>query len=203
MTIYIDLDGTMLDIKKRYYKAYEELVGPDALTREEYWDRRSLEGSNEAILKRQGFSVNAMNKFAEKWLQIIESDRLLDLDSLIPEIDSLIGRSSENWIIITRRRSRRNLLKQLKKLGALGYFNRVINIKDKTKYTLKASDTDLVIGDTEDDIVLAKNNGLKSVAVAWGLRSSKELTEYRPDFICKTPSELQGLIESCLQNKKI
>jgi pyrophosphatase PpaX len=55
-----------------------------------------------------------------------------------------------------------------------------------------------MVGDTEMDILAAKNAGVRSIAVAWGNRSEDFLKKYEPDFIARTPEELRDFIQAHL-----
>ncbi len=52
----------------------------------------------------------------------------------------------------------------------------------------------LFIGDSEVDIQTAKNAGLKSAAVCWGFRDTKQLKQSFPDIIAHSPHHLARLI---------
>jgi phosphoglycolate phosphatase len=54
---------------------------------------------------------------------------------------------------------------------------------------LNPSET-VMIGDRKFDILAAKENGVKSIAVMWGYGSEEELNESRPDQIAYSPSQL-------------
>jgi phosphoglycolate phosphatase len=52
----------------------------------------------------------------------------------------------------------------------------------------------LFVGDSEIDILTAKNAGMKPVAVAWGFRSREELVRFSPYHIIDRPEELINLL---------
>ena len=51
------------------------------------------------------------------------------------------------------------------------------------------------IGDSEVDIVTAKNAGMYSIAVSWGFRDRESLVKDAPDRIVDTPEELLALFD--------
>lgn len=53
----------------------------------------------------------------------------------------------------------------------------------------------IFIGDSEIDIMTAKNAGMYSVSVLWGYRSKEELVKYEPDTFIEKPSELINLLD--------
>ena len=46
------------------------------------------------------------------------------------------------------------------------------------------------VGDTEYDILTAKNSNMKSLAVSWGMISHEELLVHQPDHIFDEPKKL-------------
>jgi len=53
----------------------------------------------------------------------------------------------------------------------------------------------MMIGDSEQDILTAKNAGIKSAAVTFGYRTKEQLMELNPDYICNNLMELINIIE--------
>lgn len=51
------------------------------------------------------------------------------------------------------------------------------------------------VGDEDRDVLSAKESGLKSVAVTWGLTSKEVLLSFKPDFIISGPQELLNLLK--------
>ncbi|MBC8063062.1 MAG: HAD family hydrolase [Clostridiaceae bacterium] len=54
----------------------------------------------------------------------------------------------------------------------------------------------IYVGDSNVDIITAKNAGIKSIGVAWGFRGKEELEAEGADFIVFTAEELEKLILS-------
>ncbi len=52
----------------------------------------------------------------------------------------------------------------------------------------------VMVGDSEPDIMCAKNAGIKSIAVTYGYRSKKQLEHLNPDFIIDNIMELKSII---------
>ena len=57
------------------------------------------------------------------------------------------------------------------------------------KLGCRAEDT-YFIGDSEVDVLTAKNSGMRAVAVSWGFRSRSVLEAAEPDIIVDTPRQL-------------
>lgn len=58
---------------------------------------------------------------------------------------------------------------------------------------LEKSDV-LYVGDSNIDMLAAKNLGLKSVGVDWGFRGEEELREFGADYIVYKPSEILNIL---------
>jgi len=52
----------------------------------------------------------------------------------------------------------------------------------------------VIIGDTKNDILTAKNGGFYSVGVSWGFRNRAELIECGADVVVDTPQQLLNII---------
>lgn len=50
------------------------------------------------------------------------------------------------------------------------------------------------IGDTDNDILTAKNAGMKSIGVLWGFRDREELSGAGADYIVSHPSEIAEIV---------
>ncbi len=53
----------------------------------------------------------------------------------------------------------------------------------------------VLVGDSEPDIVAAKNAGIRSIAVTYGYRSEQQLSVLKPDFVIDTIDELASLVK--------
>lgn len=57
------------------------------------------------------------------------------------------------------------------------------------------------IGDSDVDIITAKNAGIKSIGVTWGFRSKNELLENGCDAIAEHPSDIIKIIDGTKETK--
>ncbi|OEK08277.1 hypothetical protein A8C32_02130 [Flavivirga aquatica] len=64
----------------------------------------------------------------------------------------------------------------------------VLDISHSLKVPL---DRLILVGDTEVDIITAKNAGIDSIAVTWGFRNEEDLITLSPNYIINTPSDLK------------
>lgn len=60
-------------------------------------------------------------------------------------------------------------------------------------------DTCVYVGDSEVDVLTARNTGVPCVAVSWGFRDRDVLEEANPAFICDDTADLVEMIEKAVQ----
>ena len=61
-------------------------------------------------------------------------------------------------------------------------------------------DACVYVGDSEVDVLTAKNTGVPCVAVSWGFRDRDVLEESDPAFICDDTADLVEMIEKAVQS---
>jgi len=59
----------------------------------------------------------------------------------------------------------------------------------------------IYIGDSEVDILTAKNAGVPCISVTWGFRDEPDLIRAGADTLCRTPEELLPLINSMIDKE--
>ena len=76
---------------------------------------------------------------------------------------------------------------------------------DMPKYAMSelrsSEESTVYVGDSNIDILTARNSGLPVIAVSWGFRPRKLLEELGADEIIDNPSELLGAIEKLGSNR--
>lgn len=60
-------------------------------------------------------------------------------------------------------------------------------------------DTCIYVGDSEPDILTAKNLGVKCLSVLWGFRNQKELETVGGKYFCDDPQKLPQMLEEMLK----
>ncbi len=94
------------------------------------------------------------------------------------------------------------LLPEVKEYGLENVFSEIItDANDKLESVqkiIKESNLSLedtfFVGDSNHEIDVAKETGIKSVAVTWGFVSEKKLRTHNPDYVANTPQQLQAII---------
>ena len=182
MTIYIDLDGTTLDISQKYINLFADLSGSSHELALEFWAERKVGKSTEQVLGHPKYAKINPQTFADNWIELIETREYLAYDKIFPgllEMFELIHKTHE-LVICTARQSQDLLIEQLEDLKILNYFQDVLVTEKKVsklalmsnhRKTLKSSDyeQDWIVGDTPEDITTGTQINIKSCAVLSGL----------------------------------
>jgi len=195
MKIIFDLDGTLICSKKRLHELFCDLVKSRDLSFSSYWDLKFSGNSNQDILKsRFNYTTDKINEFVSDWMQDIESDSYLEIDTLIDGAKDFLEEISQNneLYICTARQSASQATKQLENLAISNYFQEVfvtgqILTKEELLINsgLKFNKQDWFIGDTGHDVITGKKIGTKACAVLSGFMSEAILSSYSPDLIIK------------------
>ena len=159
--IAFDFDGTIIDISRRDYAVYHDLMqdlSGSALPFGIYWPMRRKRTNIHLILARSGIAdKERINIFLQQRASLIEDVKYLVFDTVIPGVVNTIKLNVFRDIIIAG--------------------------KDKTKYYSKVSNLKLIVGDTENDIDAANTLGITSVAVLSGIRDADIIRLSCPGFI--------------------
>ncbi|NQU11641.1 hypothetical protein HQ590_12680, partial [bacterium] len=85
MTVFCDLDGTLLDVSIRHHAVYRSVLqqwDEAPLPRDAYWALKRRGASTEAILTRSGLAPRVAD-FSELFVKWIEHPRFLACDKLV------------------------------------------------------------------------------------------------------------------------
>lgn len=66
-------------------------------------------------------------------------------------------------------------------------------LKEMCPYPPSAGEV-ILIGDSQTDILTARNASIPVCAVTWGFRPLEELKKYEPDYLATTPDEIMNFI---------
>jgi phosphoglycolate phosphatase-like HAD superfamily hydrolase len=195
-TIYIDLDGPILDVSERYYKVHRKISNEfgisNNLTKKQYW---SLKRSDAPLFKiNKKITGRLAVRYRKKWLYYIEHKKFLIYDKVWPHAEICLKKMSANLnlYLITARMKKKNLMWELKRNKLLQYFKKVyianplggIHAKEKLlkRYRYLNHKNSLIIGDTEVDILCGKKYDMVTVAVSNGIRNKTKLVLLNPDI---------------------
>lgn len=207
--IFFDLDGTLIDIQKRHYKVYEEIVenlGGVLLTQRMYWKLKRNKSTIKKILRRSRIrNEKQILLFQKLFKNKIERIENLKLDILLKDVVLLLTVLQKKYdlYLLTLRRSKKNTLTQIEKLGIKKFFKEIIirqpkqldcQYKKSLLEKLQWEKYDIIVGDSEADILTANELGLISVAVLSGIRDRKYLKSLKPAYILEDINSLPKIL---------
>lgn len=196
LSIFIDLDGTIIDVSDRLYLVHSETLknlGYKPISKTRYMAYRRNKLEERKIISRH-YDSKIFRRYNTLRLKKIESPEYLKYDKISKRNYLTLQELStfHNLILITQRKSRKNLMLQLESLNLRQFFVAILiipSIKDKHRKAKKIksnayfSKKSVLIGDTEDDILSAKKLGIQSIAVSDGLRTKSFLSNLKPDYL--------------------
>lgn len=207
--IFIDLDGTILNVYDRVYQLYKDILkkyNKKFLYKKRYIALKRKKIKIEKILEMTN-SSDIISKFKKEWKKNIESYNYLELDKIhLSNRKTLIAlKNMYRLVLITLRNHPKRLFWELKNKKIDNIFEEVIVVPNKyclNKWELKFraikkyknfSKECIIVGDTETDILAGKNLGIKTIAVGEGMRDSSLLKKYKPDFLIKNIADFKKI----------
>jgi phosphoglycolate phosphatase len=197
--IVLDLDGPLLEGMYRHYHCYRDILlahGFKPIPLEQYWQLKRSRANRKELL-----SLSHADQFYEmflaEWLQHIETPKYLAMDQLQFGVLGIL----EDWkrlgirLLLATMRNNASLLQiQLEKLGLAQFLDHVVVVGSEHAGTNKATEiepflrnldrsTVIWIGDTEVDILAARELGVRICALTCGLRTADQLMSFSPDVL--------------------
>ncbi|MBI4845300.1 MAG: HAD family hydrolase [Candidatus Omnitrophica bacterium] len=208
MNIFLDFDGPVLDNKARLYQLYFDLLaefGGNPLPIDEYWQLKRNCVKEDVILKeKSGFTEELNGDYQRLRIEQIESKRYLSLNAVIngcyESLDFLAKQG--DLMLITSRRNRDNLIWELKDKKLEKYFKKILSdfndylpawqlkVDLIREFIPEFGKADIIVGDTEAEILCAKELGIYSIALLSGIRNEEKLKLYVPDIIYENINEV-------------
>lgn len=205
-TIFLDLDGTLLDTSERHYKLYKDILDLkelSSLKKKDYWKiKRSGNKTRETLPKSTPEKI--VKEFENEWIENIEKKSYLKYDVLFPEIKNVLSilYNEFDLILVTLRNNTENLHWEISHLNLDRYFKTVIVGKGSKKkliedYILNHDNDNnyFIIGDTEEDVKAGLELKIPMISVTYGIRSRQFLKQLKPDYCIDNFNELLDVIE--------
>lgn len=206
-SLYLDLDGTLLDVSERYWRLHSDLIGRlglPAISRSRFWELKRARVRSSSLVP---IAEEAQRRYWSAWVDLIESSDYLGYDRVIDGVRrslELLGQS-HRLVIATMRKDPEALARQLDKLRLSSYAERILAAGDgdrraADKHSLIATDCnfasagDLVVGDTEADIIAGQRLGAATVGVLTGMRDRTRLLQARPNALIPSVAYLPDLL---------
>lgn len=194
--IFIDLDGTLLDIWERFYKVFCELTGAEGITLEQYKKSKKCFLRDEKLAEIYGYRLPE-DYFVKKAVMLedknfLESDKLYFPKELIKELEQ------KEVVILTKRRNFSNLEWELKKLEVSIPFV-MVNQETKCQWIRKKyrNETCIVIGDSNMDLETGRLENVRNVMAGYGIGSKRQFDEMDiPYKYVETVNEMEKYLRS-------
>jgi phosphoglycolate phosphatase-like HAD superfamily hydrolase len=209
VTVFLDLDGPVLDTSERNFQVHRQLLaelgGQMTMEREAFWNLKRAGQSSAELLKLTSKSAVDPDNFKQRWLAEIEAPKWLEFDTVqpgaLPAIQWLADRFT--LVLVTLRQQRLHLLHQLEQLKLKKLFPVILsgsplgNPGWETKRALIERSgippNGIIVGDTEVDIRAGKLLKLGTIALTCGIRDEIQLRKESPDAIAESLINLQSL----------
>lgn len=199
--IFFDWDGTLLNSSNRMFNLFCELNARCNMTYAEYWKiKRSRISQKEMLMQYFNYTELEANLFHTAWLENIEREDLLSLDTLFDDtVDTLDLLAIDNDLyVVTARQKKEATINQLIRLNILKYFKQILITEQKiSKLEVIRSnicdiaESSMMIGDTKEDIKTGEELNIKKFAISTGMLDYKALQDYNADKIYRNLKEFR------------
>jgi len=198
-SVCFDLDGTLLDVRSRYYCLYREAVEIRRYT--------PLSQGNYFRCIRQGMkNYQIFNKwhdrYAYEYYLRYRNERIEDEDYLMLDkpfhgiskvLKNLVGQFS--LIVLSNRDNRKNMKQQLERHHMLDFFEELYCAgfhkgAEGKRAVLEKHPCAFIVGDTEVDIETGRMISATAISVSWGLRHPAVLGQCHPHYLVRKPAQL-------------
>ena len=222
LRLITDFDGPIIDVSERYYRVYQFCLDstkrPDQqviqLDKAEFWQLKRSRVPEQKIGLFSGLDEAQAKEFAQLRRQTVHTEPYFGYDCLAPgAVDALekVQQAGVELAVMTMRRvreldyafNRHNLARFFPKNRCYCLENDYVKTRDvddklllmeRALVELPAADDTWMVGDTEADIITAKNHNVKVIAVLCGIRDRSQLQIYKPDLIVKDLSQAVDLV---------
>ena len=201
MSIFLDLDGTLVNSQGRLYRLFCLLCPECTLSYDEYWEiKRSRISQADMLKKYYGYDDDKVSKFHRDWLSHVEDNDAVETDFPVEGISEWLSSIAKmhKLYLLTARQKPELVELQIERFGWKCFFSGLI-VTRQSKSKCDAVQTSIgpveggaMVGDTGEDIRTAKELGLRSLAVGWGVLSPEILKEYKPDYLAERIEDLDN-----------
>ena len=182
--IVLDLDGTLLDSRRRHTIVLSDCInkinGENSTYRDfdDFISYKSEGHTSLSYLQKKG--ICNIKEIFSLWIKKIEEKEYLKNDELYPDVLEYLNilKKQYNLFLVTARSNEKNTFWQISYLNLDKCFTEFFvvpnigNIGDNKYTAVKSLDIDYVIGDTETDYDFAKRFDCTFFPVNYGFRSA-------------------------------
>jgi phosphoglycolate phosphatase len=203
-----DLDGTLADTGDDLAGSVNRTLQSLGIPKRP--DREILgfvgDGVRKLVERSLGAAYGDRLDEALKRFKEIYAEHLLDQTTLYPGVQDVLRHFDRKEKVLITNKGRDFTLAICSGLGIAGFFKEIIAgdsnefMKPDPRLLLplldrfeSARDETLVVGDGINDILLARNTGVRSCAFLNGLGKREELLRLRPDFVIEKMIDLKDI----------
>lgn len=192
-TIYIDFDGTIVDVYERYFGVLQSFINKTSPGQMHFNSFIKLKKSglkdHEVANKLTGINDFNIEKYVKYKTSHIESLNWLSKDKLIGNFEQFVSKCHDmdyNISLLTQRRNPTNLQIQLEKFNIHNLFKDIIVVTPKDGQNVKyeylreivhSKSGAIIIGDSNEEINAGNILGLRTFHVQTGLYDSSGISE--------------------------
>ncbi len=190
--IYLDFDGTIIDLWPRYYNVFCHLNGTVDFKSYKFFKQKLKK--DELVAK--ALNVSLCDKYFEKKKLLLEDKSYLELDKIVISENDLRILYSLDATILTKRRNETNFIWQLEKLGIKLPYVVLDDSTSKYEYVLdNCTDKGIIVGDSIQDLLVGKEENILAIMVSYGLNTIDDFNKEGIDYLlCNSPKDLVKLI---------
>lgn len=210
-TIIFDLDGTLLDTLEDLKDSVNYALDAFNLPERSLREVRSFVGNGVEVLMEKAIAGAVSKEEEEKCLSLFKehysrnmNNKTKPYNGILNLIKSLRERNYHIAIVSNKFDS---AVKELNEIYFEGMFPVAIgssetvakkpapdSVFEALRYLGVSKESAIYVGDSDVDVMTAKNSGLPCVGVTWGFRDEELLREMGAAFIIHTPEQLFDIL---------
>lgn len=200
--IFLDFDGTLVDLWPRYYSVFKEILKIENLEIDEYKSAKQRYLRDSLVAGHFGKELPA-DYFLRK-AKMLEDPVYLKKDRLLINVDELNSFMAHDVFILTKRRNPDNFKRQMRWLGIVGQSIIIANgCKRKwVEHNIPKECSVTIVGDSTAELEAVRLHNVEAWMVGYGLSSKIEYdSTYLPYQYIESPAELREMLKRRICNK--
>jgi phosphoglycolate phosphatase-like HAD superfamily hydrolase len=204
--IVFDLDGTLIDITRRWYalhERYARLYGLPVIEKDTYITLKKEGVPERDIFSAQSIDQEVLEDYKRDRIAHIEDDEFLAHDVLVPQCTEVLEawRDIGEIQIVTNRRNKEACGKELERLGILPSISNIHFATDATRREVIRElnvheEVACLISDSLDDYTIATELEIPVLTVGYGCRSLAHFKEHGVRNVVMESNDLITLASS-------
>lgn len=215
MTLFLDFDGTLADISRKYFRVYAAFVRQlhgIAVSQSVFWRMKRAHWPVPKLMEASGLPASYADRYLRFFESRIERAEFLRLDRPFPGVKRVLERLSvrHECYVVSARRNPARLNREMDRLGLRRYFKGVVVVerpgessatgrmtpKARALRQLSFTRPALFAGDSESDILTGRQMRMTTCALTTGICNERILRSYRPDFVLRSLHGLIGVVKN-------